>query len=133
MRDVRQRLLSIQVLKALKTKVAKWLRSSVESMLKCEEQAAMGRSHHEGIESILSDGAGVLATDIQEDRRSRVTRIEVLVIGPVSLLENSMVLVVEVVDRCFFPELLEVTDIHINVGSYLDVGSHRGNEREVMN
>lgn len=111
--DVSQSLLGAEVLKTLHAKSIERLRLAIVSVLQCQEQGTLLRSHHEWIESVLPDGASVLAANVEENRRRLVGGVEVLVIDPVPSFERSVILIVEVINWCIVPQLLEIRHIDL--------------------
>ena len=62
--EISECLFGVQVLKVLGLPGVKWLRLTIESMLNCKHESLVLSSKHEGEQSILSDAAGILSTDV---------------------------------------------------------------------
>lgn len=104
-------LLGTEVFEVFGLQGGEGLRLSVEPVLDSNEQCLVLRSDHEGVESVLSDGAGVLAADVKE--HWAVFLVEVLVVLEVALIVKPAVQEIKVVDGGFDPTLAEVSRVDL--------------------
>jgi hypothetical protein len=71
-------------------------------------------AYHEGIQTVLTDAAGILAAEVNQVWARWVR--EILIVDPVTLLVLSVILVVEVVDeivKCLHREIIHIYLRHV--------------------
>jgi len=71
-------------------------------------------TYHEGVQTVLTDAAGILAAEVNQVWARWVR--EILIVHPVTLLVLSVILVVEVVDeivKCLHREIIHIDLRHV--------------------
>jgi len=111
MGQVRQGLLRAQVLEVSQGEIGEWLRFTVESVLNGHEFGPEVSSHHEGVQPVVPDGAGVLSTNV--DEHWTLFFVEVFVVGPDALIVVSVALEVEMVDWALHCALHEIRHVDL--------------------